>query len=186
MILSTLIKLGKYSVLLKAQVMKKLDVRSSGVSSRIPKTSLHVTFLDYDNIDNERLNEELQFLQQQFHLGNFYVFKTRHNGRHAICLDALLFKDVLEIIQFSNCDLMFKKAHAINEYRCWVLRFTKKAKRDAPKFLYALESNYDGVNLQSRSHAKYLEIFGLKIDLKNPIGPEEIEIQHYNTGKRTE
>jgi len=28
--------------------------------------------------------------------------------------------------------------------------------------------------------------YGLKIDLKNPYGEESIEIQDYNTGKRTE
>jgi len=66
-----------------------------------------------------------------------------------------------------------------------VLRFAKKGNRDAPKYLYTVESPYEGKNLQSRGHAKYLLNFGVKIDLKNPIGPEEIEIQAYNTGKRT-
>jgi len=166
--------------------MKKLDVRTSGFSSRVSGTALHMVPLDYDNIKDERLKEELGFLQEEFEIGNFHVFKTRNEGRHAVCIDALRFKDVKEIIDFSSCDLMFKKAPRINEYRCWVLRYAKKGNRDEPKYLYTVESPHEGKNLQSRGHAKYLEKFGIKIDLKNPFGAEEIEVQDYNTGKRTE
>jgi len=166
--------------------MKKLDIRTEGVSSRVPKTSLHVVFLDYDNIDDERLTEELVFLQNEFKLGNFYVLQTRNEGRHAVCIDALRFKDVLEIVRFSSCDLMFKKAPRINQFRCWVLRFAKKGNRDEPKYLYTVESPYEGKNLQSLGHGKYLLNFGVPIDLKNPYGTAEIETQTYNTGKRIE
>jgi len=166
--------------------MKKLDVRTKGVSSRIPGTTLHVLFLDYDNITDERLTEELRYLQDEFELGNFYVLETRNNGRHCVCIDALRFKDILEIVRFSSCDVMFKKAPRINEYICWVLRFEKKGSRDAPKYLYTVESPHEGKNLQSRGHAKYLEKFGVRIELKNPYGTEEIEVQSYNTGTRTE
>ncbi len=143
-----------------------------------------MTFLDYDNITDDRLKEELRFLQEEFEIGNFHVFETRNKGRHAVCIDALRFRDVKEIIDFTSCDLMFKKAPRINEYRCWVLRFTKKGNREAPKYLYTVESPYEGQNPQSLGHAKYLLRFGLKIDLKNPIGEEFVEIQDYNTGKR--
>jgi len=186
MLWSHLFKVGKYTVFHKIQIMKKLEVRTKGVSSRIPNTSLHVLFLDYDNIEDERLKEELRFLQEEFQIGNFYVLETRNKGRHCVCIDALRPRDQKEIVDFSSCDLMFKKAPRINEYRCWVLRFAKKGKRDEPKYLYTVESPYEGQNLQSRGHAKYLEKFGIKIDLKNPCGPEEIEVQDYNTGKRTE
>lgn len=185
MLWSTLLKMGTYNVLLKFQVMRRLDVRTSGVSSRVPNTPLHVVFLDYDNIDDGRLKEELVFLQSEFKLGNFYVLETRNAGRHALCIDVLRFKDVKEIVDFSDCDMMFKKAPMINEYRCWVLRYAKKGNREAPKYLYTIESHYEGKNLQSLCHAKYMLNFGLKIALKKPYGTEEIETQTYNTGKRT-
>jgi hypothetical protein len=186
MLWSHVFKIRKYNVLLKVQAMKKLEIRTKGVSSRIPNTSLHVLFLDYDNIEDGGLIEELRFLQEEFQIGNFYVLETRNKGRHAVCIDALRPRDQKEIVDFSSCDLMFKKAPRINEYRCWVLRFAKKGNRDEPKYLYTVESPYEGQNLQSRCHAKYLLKFGVKIDLKNPFGPEEIEVQAYNTGKRTE
>jgi len=179
-------KIGNRTLLIKFQLMKKLDVRSSGVSSRIPSSSLHIIVLDYDNIDDERLKDELLFLQSEFDLGNFYVLKTRDCGRHAVCIDALRFKDAKEVVDFSSCDVMFKKAPSINEYRCWVLRYSKKGNRDEPKYLYTVESPNEGKNLQSLGHAKYLLKFGIKIDLKNPYGTEQIETQDYNTGNRTD
>jgi len=165
--------------------MKKLYVRTEGVSSRIPGTTLHVLFLDYDNIVDEILMEELRYLQEEFELGNFYVLETRDKGRHAICIDALRPRDQKEIVDFSSCDLMFKKAPSINERRCWVLRYAKKGNRDEPKYLYTLVSPYEGINPQSRGHAKYLLKFGITVDLKNPYGTEEIETQTYNTRERT-
>lgn len=186
MLWSTLLKIRKYSVLLKIQVMKKLDVRTRGFSTRVSGTALHITALDYDNIEDSRLIEELEYLQHEFQIGSIYIFKTGDHRRHAVCLDALRFKDALEIVRFSSCDLMFKRAPRINEYRCWVLRFAKKGNRDEPKYLYTVESPYEGNNLQSRGHAKYLSKFGVIVDLKKPYGPEEIKIQAYNTGKRTQ
>jgi hypothetical protein len=63
---ANLFKIGKYNILLKFQVYKKLDIRTAGVESRIPHTALHVPFLDYDNIvglfsedPEQRLREEL-------------------------------------------------------------------------------------------------------------------------------
>ncbi|MDT8782292.1 MAG: hypothetical protein IAX22_06560 [Candidatus Bathyarchaeota archaeon] len=185
MLFAKILKIRNYTLLAKIQTMKKLDVRSSGTSSRIPNTPLHVTFLDYDNIDDQRLKEELRFLQLEFELGNFYVLQTREYGRHAICIDALPFKDIKEIIDFTSCDMMFKRAPKINEYRCWVLRYSNKGNREPPKYLYTIESQFEGKNLQSCGHAKFLQKYGIKIDVKKPYGTEEIELQDYNTGKRT-
>jgi hypothetical protein len=190
---ANLFKIGKYSILLKLQAYKKLGIRTRGDESRIPKTALHITFLDYDNIvgsfsedPEQRLREELQFLQEEFEIGDFHVFWTSDNGRHAVCLDALTFRMVKDIVDFSSCDLKFKSAPRINEYRCWVLRFAGKGKRGAPKYLYTVDSSFEGKNLQSRGHAKYLLNFGLNADLKNPFGPEEINVQEYSTSEKHE
>ena len=166
--------------------MKPLSVRTSGVSSRIPDSLFHILCLDYDNIDDERLKEELTVLQSEFKLGDFYVLKTRDYGRHAVCIDALTFRDVKKVIDFSSCDTMFKKAPMINEYRCWVLRYAKKGNRDEPKYLYTVKSEHEGKNQQSRGHSNYLLKFGIECDLLNPIGTNEIETQDYNTGTRTD
>jgi hypothetical protein len=94
--------------------------------------------------------------------------------------------NVKDIVDFSSCDLKFKYAPRINEYRCWVLRFAGKGKRPAPKYLYTVKSPFEGTNLQSRGHAKYLMNFDLKVRLKNPFGPEEIYQQEYSTSEKHE
>ena len=181
MLLSSIFKIGNYSLLLKMQVYRKLDVRTEGFSARIPNTSFFIIPLDYDNIEDNRLDEELKYLQDQFEIGNFYVFKTSDYGRHAVCIDALRFRDVKEIVDFSSCDLMFKKAPEINEYRTWVLRYGKKGKREPPQHMRSITSLHEGENLQSRCHAKYLLNFGVEIELKKPFGGESLEVQEYNT-----
>jgi hypothetical protein len=166
-----------------------VDITDDGIDNQLRyklfDNELWEYFWDYDNITTERLVEELEHIQREKQVGNFYIYETREKGRHAVCIDALRFKDVKDVIDYSNCDLMFKKAPRINEYRCWVLRFAKKGKRPAPKYLYTIKSPFEGKNLQSRGHAKYLLKFGVKMKLLRPFGPEEIEAQEYNTGKRT-
>jgi len=180
---TTAFQIGKLNLFFKVVAWYKDSARTRGYSSRVIPTSLHVIFLDYDNITDERLIEELKFLQDEFEIGNFYVLATHEYGRHAICIDALTLKEVKEIVDFSNCDLAFKKAPMINEFRTWILRCEKKGDRSPPKYLYTVESPYEGRNPQSIGHKRFLEImFGVKIPkLKNPIGEEAIEIQEYNT-----
>lgn len=193
MLWSHIFKIFRYSLMIKIQAYKKLDIRTEGTESRIQGSALHCTYLDYDNITGvgvdtveaeRRLTEELQCLQEEFQIGNFYVFKTRDNGRHAVCIDALRFRDVKDIVDFSSCDIKFKNAPRINEYRCWVLRFDPKGNRPAPKYLYTVESAYEGMNLQSLGHAIFLQKFGVKIFLKNPYGSEEIGVQEYSTADK--
>jgi hypothetical protein len=178
-------KIRKYNFFIKFQIWKVPTLRTKGFTSLVPHTSLHCIFLDYDNTLDVRLKEELQFLQEEFQIGNFYVFETRFNGRHAVCIDALRLRDVKEIVDFSNCDKAFKKSPAINEYTVWVLRHGKKGERGEPQFIYKIESPFEGQNPQSLAHANYLSQWGLKIDLKNPVGANVLpDRQEYNTQEK--
>jgi len=162
-----------------------MTIKTSGVSSRLVGTSLHVTFLDYDSaISDNRLREELVWLQELFKIGNFIVLKSSEFGRHAICLDVLTGSEVLEIIRASNCDTMFKNAPLINPKRSWVLRFAEKGSKGPPTYLYTVESKYEGENLQSLAHAKFLQKHDLKVELKQPFGTDDAEIQIYYTNNK--
>jgi len=178
-------KLRSYNLFFKFQINKQLALRTKGYSSLVPQTTLHCIFLDYDNIMDTRLKEELSCIQTEYEIGNFYVFETRYNGRHAVCIDALRLKDVKEIVDFSNCDRSFKKSPSINQYRCWVLRNGKKGKRTEPKYVYAVESPFEGQNPQSLPHANYLKQWDLEIELNNPVGKNILpDRQEYNTKEK--
>jgi hypothetical protein len=172
-------------LLVHFQTMKIPKTPTRGISARVPHTALFVPFLDYDNINDERLDDELRFPQEIFHLGDLYIFKTNEFGRHVIGTDCLSTRECLEVIEASSCDWSFKRGIRINEYRTWVLRGWEKGERARPIFLRTLKSPYNGEHLQSIGHAKFLEAFyGVRLRLVNPFGSEEIEIQSYSTSSK--
>lgn len=170
---------------LKLQHFKTPIAPTTGVSPRIPHSTEFVTFLDYDNITDERLVDELFYLQELFHLGDFHVFATNEFGRHVVCIDRLPLREELEVVYNSTCDYNFQRGIRINEYRTWVLRALEKGNRPKPKYLYPIESSYDGQRLQSEAHGLFLlRYYGAKIRLTNPDGNTELEVQGYKTGSK--
>jgi hypothetical protein len=55
-----------------------------------------------------------------------------------------------------------------------------------PSPIYTVESPFEGKNLKSLGNAKYLLNFGLKVDLKNPYGTEEINVQQNGASDKHE
>jgi hypothetical protein len=171
--------------LFQFQSMKIPKTPTRGVSARIPHTTNFVIFLDYDNIKDERLDDELLYLQELYKLGEFHILKTNEFGRHAICIDELPLNEALEVTYCSTCDHQFKRGIRINEYRTWILRGWEKGERGRPEYVRTLESPYNGHRLQSQAHAMFLKAFyGVNPRLVNPDGNTEIEIQGYNTSSK--
>jgi hypothetical protein len=126
-------------------------------------------------------------LQELYKLGDFYIFATNEFGRHAICIDSLTLKEALDVICESTCDAVFKRGIRINEYRTWILRSLSKGNRPPPKYLYSVESTYNGQCVQSQAHGTYfIQYCGAPIRLVNPDGNEDLEIQGYKTGSKTD
>jgi hypothetical protein len=159
--------------------------RTAGISARIPGSTEFAVFLDFDNIEDYRLREELIYLQELHNLGDFYVFYTNEYGRHAVCIDRLFLKEALAVIYTSTCDAIYSRGSRINEYRTWILRALEKGNRDKPKYLYSVESPYNGQRLQSQAHALFLQYYyGAKVRLTNPDGNNILRTQGYNTSNR--
>jgi len=171
--------------LFEFQSMKVPKTPTKGMSARVPYTTNFVIFLDYDNIQDERLDEELIYLQELYSLGDFHILKTNEFGRHAVCIDEMLVREALDVVYTSTCDYQFKRGIRINEGRTWILRGWEKGERERPKFLRTIESPHNGGRLQSQAHAMFLQAFdGVKVRLVNPDGNDEIEIQTYNTSSK--
>jgi hypothetical protein len=173
-------------ILFKFQSMKIPKEPTAGVSARVAHTTEFVTFLDYDNIEDGRLVEELQYLQELHSLGDFFVLATNEFGRHAVCVDRLRLREELTVVYDSTCDATFKRGVRINEYRTWILRGIEKGDRPKPKYLYTVESPYNGRRLQSQAHGQFLQrYFGAPVRLVNSDGNDELEIQGYKTSNKT-
>jgi hypothetical protein len=63
---------------------------TKGLSVMVTHSTSYTVFMDFDNIQDQRLDDELIPLQELFRLGDFHVFKTSEFGRHAICIDERL------------------------------------------------------------------------------------------------
>jgi hypothetical protein len=159
---------------------------TAGISARIKYTTEFITMLDYDNVKDDRLAEELLYLQELYTLGDFHVFATNEFGRHVICIDRLMLREELEVVNSSTCDAVFKRGIRVNEYRTWILRVIGKGDRPKPHYMYSVESPYNGQRLQSQAHAEFLQrYYGAPVRLVNPDGNHELEIQGYKTSNKT-
>jgi hypothetical protein len=164
------------------------DTWTAGKSSRIPKTIYHVLFLDYDEIDEETLIEELTALIEESKIGNIYLFKMdREQAFHCICLDYFTFREVKLIALSTSCDIAAVIAPRYDKFRNWILRDAPKGERTTPVAYKTIESPYDGKRKQSSAHARFLNsMYGTNIQLKNPDNnPEDIEAEAYKTASRT-
>ena len=172
--------------MIKMQSMKLPKKPTAGMSARIPNSTDYTLFLDYDNVADSRLKEELVYLQELFELGDFHVLATNKFGRHAVCVDRLHLKEALDAVYASTCDVLFKRGINYNEFRTWLLRVMEKGDRQKPEYAYSVESPYNGKRLQSQAHAEFLhDYFGAPVRLTNPDGNRELEIQGYKTGNKT-
>jgi hypothetical protein len=176
--------LGKM-FLLHFQSMDIPKAPTAGISARVSHTTEFVPFLDYDNMVDPRLVDELLYLQELHTLGDFHVLSSSEYNRHAICLDRLFLRQALRVVYDSTCDATFARGVRINEYRTWILRGLEKGNRDRPKYLYTVESPYNGQRLQSQAHALFLQhYYGAKVRLTKPDGNTILETQGYKTGKK--
>jgi hypothetical protein len=185
MMLTKQLRIFDRLLLLKFQSMKIPIEPTAGISARIKYTTEFIILLDYDNIKDNRLVEEITYLQELFGLGDFYVFQTNEFGRHVICVDRLRLKDALKVVNTSTCDAVFKRGIRINEYRTWILRVLGKGDRPKPQYLYSVQSTYNGQRLQSQAHAEFLQqYYGAPVRLVKPDGNHELETQGYKTSSK--
>jgi hypothetical protein len=176
--------LGHYN-LIEFQSIKVPKEPTVGISARIPHTTLYVIMLDYDNIKDERLDEELVYLQELYKLGDFHILKTNEFGRHVVCIDELKLIESLDVMYDSTCDFLFQRGIRINEYRTWILRVLEKGERDRPKYLRTIESSHNGKRVQSQAHGEFLQkFFGINVRLVKPDGNHELEMQRYKTSSK--
>lgn len=99
------------------QSMDIPEAETAGISSRVSHTTEFALLMDYDNIKDERLIDELRYLQELHTLGDFHVFATNEFGRHVIDVDRMPLREALEVVYDSTCDAVFKRGVRINEYR---------------------------------------------------------------------
>jgi len=141
------------------------DVRHKYVSGYCNRTidGLYIITLDYDDMDLDTVQGELNRLQEDHALGDFYIFKSG-GGYHGVCLDKVNFKELLLIMENSSIDINYMKVPLYSGKKLWVLRLTDKDNKSI-EYVCKIPSSYES-NVQSTAHANLLNTaFGLDIIL---------------------
>jgi len=169
----------------RAAVYNSPDTWVLGYSSRTDQGK-YVLFHDYDSLEYSDVIEEIRFLQKKFKLSDYYIFKLdRENSFHAVCLDTFSLAEAYNIQKATSSDLAF--IHSIKNLRTkeWILRFSKKGGRAAPKFKEVLDSPFYK-NIKSSAHAKFLGKLGIPVYQKGKWDNcEFLHLVKYNTANRT-
>jgi len=181
------IQISNQSVwLFKILAVPKPDKQTTGISSRCYGGS-HVTFLDFDGLEEEEIEQELLNIIKRFKLSDFLIFKNdMPKSYHAICLDKFDLYEALNIIAKTSADRGFINAPWLFKQRRWVLRVLPKGKRKKPEFLGIIQSRYDKHEV-STPHKEFLQIhYNIKLKkYKNEDGINDfVETTEYNTGSK--
>lgn len=138
------------------------DVRNTrknpvwGLTNRC-SDGLFVVFIDYDDLpieDLEFLTDTLKSLQNDFSLGNFYVFRS-NDGYHAICVDKVTLMDYVMILKNSGCDPGYVNLPYVQGKKVWTLRMSQK-KGLSPQFVKVVMSRFENKRQKSTYHSIYL------------------------------
>ena len=157
-----------------------------GWSSRTEQ-GRYVLFHDYDNLQLEDIVPELQFLQEKFHLSDYYVFELsdRKNSYHAVCLDTFSLREAFDIQQTTSCDLAFIRAVKDLHSKEWILRLGRKGNRSSPTYIQTIKSPYNR-HIKSSAHAGLLQKMGILVDKTGTWDNcKNLSIIRYTTANRT-
>ena len=124
------------------------------------KDGMYVICLDLDNVELEWIEGELRRLQEDFELGTFYIFRSSENSYHAVCLDKVLFVELISIMESSTVDPDYLRVPLKWGKKVWTLRLTPKDKEI--EFVKAIRCGSS--RKQSLAHGLLLEkVFGVDV-----------------------
>lgn len=188
-----MISLNKYGLKINLNIAKIFlnlhiyktpkTARAIGIRNHTPEGK-RLAFLDYDCIMlEEQLIPELQYFQEKYFLSDFYIFKSsqKPNAYHVICLDKMNANEFMALLIESGCDERYKTT-ALNDFKSWVLRISKKGTTEAPTYLRTIKSQHNN-RIKSKAHAKFLKLqYGINIKkFINLDNNEILPVVAYNT-----
>lgn len=141
-------KFQSLTILKKPQIVK-------GISNET-EDNKGVIFLDYDNVDLRIVEEDFNFIQKKFRLTPGYLFKTKDNNYHVICLTKTLHSKVTQILNSTRCDENYKSMPLRNYHRSYVLRISNKNGSKKPKFIEIIGKRQNFDKEISNAHLNFI------------------------------
>ena len=142
-----------------------------------------IVFLDYDDMPFEWVYDEIMWLQTDFNLGNFYLFKSSKDSYHAVCFSKLRLNELMKVIYNSSIDENYHRIPYTIGKRLLTLRASDK-KNSKIKFECCLVN--DSNRLESKEHKLvFNKLFPnvlneKQIEVNNDLGhPSKVIFSHY-------
>lgn len=171
------------TIIFKFSIIDKKVFWTRGSSNRTIDNK-RIFYIDYDNLNEKYVEEELILLQEQYNIGDIYLFKSSNKGIHAVSFSKFSLKEFIEILNNSSCDYAFKNMpYYLKFSKYWILRQFAKGNTPKPLYIKTLKGNTDRQN--SYAHWKYFKILYPDAEinqLTNSDGLEDITIVDYPTG----
>lgn len=146
-----------------AGVRRKRKEPVAGVTNRTAD-GYYVPFLDYDEMPLDWIEGELSAMQDEFKLGDFYVFESGAHHYHVVGFDKMTRDGYEQLLARSSCDRDYKKVPFAWGRRVATLRVTDKGGR-AIRFLKVVSTgdwNFQRWE-QSRAHKLFFEgVYGIE------------------------
>lgn len=163
------------------------DTWTWGYTSRC-QDGKHVLFFDFDNLDLDQIEDEINYLQKYYRLSNAFVFECeKDKSYHVVILDKFSLRKAFKILSSSNSEFAHVNSVKALRGKEWILRAYNKGERPIPKFLKILYSPYNFREI-SFAHKIFLEKHSdWKIKMPEYFKEDNntiIPTVSYNTGNR--
>ena len=161
-------RLGRYWFMLG--IYKKPIFHTVGLANETTDHK-YVPFLDYDNINRERVLIDADALISRYKLSGLCLLTTKqtklrdgqlYGNYHLMGFDKLKFKEHVDLVNDSCCDDNYKRIMYFYRHRNWVLRVMPKLNeynwekvKDKPVFLGWIEGNGYG-RICSRAYHNFM------------------------------
>lgn len=168
-------KFQSFTVMKKPQIVR-------GISNETDDNK-GVLFIDYDGVDERIVLEDYKQIQTLFSLPPAYLFKTKENNFHIICLKKFSHAEIFNILSNTRADVNYKDMPIRNPFRSYVLRLSNKKGSKHPKFVSLVG---EVKNLDSEISSAHLSIISKiyklpKVDYQNKDGGKLIRFHTYET-----
>ena len=123
-----------FNRVVKLNVYELPTAETFGILNRTAD-NFFVPFFDYDNVNREVVDEEIDFFEKNFRLGPALVRKTSSfitdskteiGSYHLVYFCKLTLPEYVELLKVSRCDSGFKAGFRLEPERAWVHRIGLK------------------------------------------------------------
>jgi hypothetical protein len=144
----------------------------------------HVFFADYDSYLLKKVEDECRRLINEFKMSDFLIFETSPNHYYIVCFDKFNYWELVDILKTTHADRKFIDKHRKGfPYKCDIMRFSRKGKKAAPRFIERIQSSFNERE-QSLAHIIFFRnIFRIHNYTYKTDGFRSVNIQQYEVKK---